>query len=80
MCVQVGDRGDGFEFTALATRDVLKTAEAIKRAGAPIVQDVGYLPGTEITSVMTQDPSGWKFAFISETDYLDDIKNHQHTD
>lgn len=77
---QVDDKGDAFQYTVLATRDVLKTAEAIKQAGAPIVQDVSYMPGTEVTWVVTQDPSGWKFAFISESDYFKDIKRRQQVE
>lgn len=62
----------------LATKDVFKTAESIKQANAPILQDVGYFPGTAITSVVTQDPSGWKFVFFSEEDYLKHVASSQH--
>lgn len=75
--VQVDNKGNAFQYTALATRDMLKTAEAIKKAGAPIVREVGYLPGTELGSIVTQDPSGWKFVFVSEEDYFKDIKERQ---
>ena len=71
--LQVSDKGDGFQYIALATKDLFKTAEALKRAGAPIVQDIGYLPGTGISSIVTQCPSGWKFAFINVEDYFRDI-------
>lgn len=72
------DKGDGFQFIALATQNVFKTAESIKQAHAPILQDVGYFPGTAITSVVTQDPSGWKFVFFHEEDYLKEIAQRQH--
>ena len=74
----MNDKGDGFQFIALATRNVFKTAESIKQARAPILQDVGYFPGTTIISVVTQDPSGWRFVFLQEEDYLKEIANRQH--
>ena len=77
-CDQVNDKGNGFQFIAIATQNVLKTAASIKKANAPVLQDVGYFPGTPITSVVTQDPSGWKFVFFSEEDYLKDIMHSQH--
>lgn len=78
-CVsQVNDKGDGFQFIALATRNVFKTAEFIKQANAPILQDVGYFPGTAVTSVVTQDPSGWRFVFLQEEDYLKEIAHRRH--
>ena len=78
-CVsQVNDKGDGFQFIALATRNVFKTAESIKQANAPILQDVGYFPGTAVTSVVTQDPSGWRFVFLQEEDYLKEIAHRRH--
>lgn len=75
---KVDDKGDGFRFIAISTQNVFKTAESIKRANAPILQDAGHYPNTTITSVVTQDPSGWKFVFYSEEDYLKDIENRQH--
>ena len=78
-CVtQVNDKGDGFQFIALATKNVFKTADSIKQAQAPILQDVGYFPGTAITSVVTQDPSGWKYVFLQEDDYLKEVAQGQH--
>ncbi|KAL3154764.1 hypothetical protein ABBQ38_011310 [Trebouxia sp. C0009 RCD-2024] len=75
---KVNDKGDGFQYVALATKNVFKTAESIKQAHAPIVRDVGYFPGTAITSVVTQDPSGWRFVFLQEEDYLKEIAQRQH--
>ena len=74
----MNDKGDGFQFIALATRNVFKTAESIKQAHAPILQDVGYFPGTAIASVVTQDPSGWKFVFLQEEDYLKEVAQSRH--
>ena len=78
VTLQVNDKGDGFQYIALATKNVFKTAESIKQAHAPIVHDVGYFPGTAITSVVTQDPSGWKFVFLQEEEYLKEIAQRQH--
>ena len=77
-CLQVEDKGDGFQFIAIGTKNVFKTAESIKQAGAPLLQDVCYFPGTAITSVVTQDPSGWKFVFFNEDDYIKDVKHRKH--
>lgn len=81
MCLlvcQVNDKGDGFQFIAVATKNVFKTAEAIKEAHAPILQDVGYFPGTAVTSVVTQDPSGWKYVFLHEEEYMKEIAQRKH--
>lgn len=75
---QVNDKGDGYQFIAIATQNVFKTAESIKKANAPVLQDVGYFPGTTILSIVTQDPSGWKYVFFSEEDYIKDIQYRQH--
>ena len=72
------DKGDGFQFIAIATKNVFKTAESIKQNNAPLLQDVGYFPGTSITSVVTQDPSGWKYVFFNEDDYIQDVKHRKH--
>lgn len=74
---KVDDKGDGFQFIAIATQNVAKTAKSIKQANAPLLQDVGHFPGTAITSVVTQDPSGWKYVFVSEEDYMKDVMHRQ---
>ncbi|DBA93938.1 hypothetical protein WJX82_010273 [Trebouxia sp. C0006] len=75
---QVNDKGDGFQFIAISTKNVFQTAESIRKANAPILQDVGHFPGTSITSVVTQDPSGWKYVFFNEDDYQRDVESRQH--
>jgi hypothetical protein len=58
---------------ACSTEDVFKTADALKAAGANITREPGPVPeiGTKVMKV--EDPDGWVFAFVDNTDFLSEL-------
>eukprot|EP00955_Chlamydomonas_euryale_P046160 353350-Chlamydomonas_euryale.AAC.13 len=52
-------KGNAYSHVTIATTDLKKTAEAIRQAGAEILSE-------DSTSVTTQDPDGYRFAFAEQ--------------
>ena len=61
------------EFLGCA-QDVYKTAEQIKAAGGKITREPGPLPGINTKILATTDPDGWKFVFVDNQDFLNELK------
>lgn len=51
-----------------------KTAEQIKAAGGKITREPGPLPGINTKILATTDPDGWKFVFVDNQDFLNELK------
>lgn len=67
-------RGDGYAQVAVSTKDVYKTAEAIRAAGGTVTREPGPVPGIGTKVVACTDPDGWKIVFVDEEDFLNELK------
>ncbi|KAK9847147.1 hypothetical protein WJX84_005624 [Apatococcus fuscideae] len=69
------NRGQGYVRTSISTCNVKRTAEDIKKAGGVILRETSMrtLKGQLAPICETQDPDGWKFAFIDDLDYWRDV-------
>ncbi|KAK9805060.1 hypothetical protein WJX73_009319 [Symbiochloris irregularis] len=65
--------GGGYAQVAISTKDVYKTAEAIKANGGKITRDPGPLPGLNTKITATTDPDGWKVVFVDLADFLAEL-------
>lgn len=66
--------GDAYAQVAISTRDVYKTAESLRAAGARITREPGPIPGLGTKIVAALDPDGWKVVFVDEADFLAELK------
>ena len=66
--------GKGYAQVAISTRDVYKTAEAIKAAGGEITREPGPVPGIGTKIVATTDPDGWKSVLVDNADFLAELE------
>ena len=68
------DKGNAYAQVAISTKDVYKTADAVKAAGGNVSREPGPVPGigTKITAVL--DPDGYKIVFVDEEDFLNELK------
>ncbi|KAI4337491.1 hypothetical protein L6164_015901 [Bauhinia variegata] len=68
------DKGNGYAQIAVGTKDVYKTAEAIKLFGGKIIREPGPLPGINTKIVACLDPDGWKSVFVDDVDFLKELE------
>lgn len=68
------DKGNGYAQIAIATDNVYKTAEAVKRNRGKIVLDPGPLPGIKTKITACLDPDGWKTVFVDNADFLKELE------
>lgn len=68
------NKGNAYAQVALSTRDVYKTAEAIRAAGGTITREPGPLPGLGTKILACTDPDGWKYVFVDEEDFLKELQ------
>lgn len=66
--------GKGYAQVAISTRDVYKTAEAIKAAGGKVTREPGPVPGIGTKILATTDFDGWKVVFVDNADFLAELK------
>lgn len=66
-------KGDGYAQVAITTKDLVKTSEQIKAAGGTVIREPSgpNLWGTK--TMATVDPDGWKFVFVDEADFNNEL-------
>ncbi|KAF8056006.1 lactoylglutathione lyase [Scenedesmus sp. PABB004] len=67
-------KGNAYAQVALSTKDVYKTAEAIKALGYTVSREPGPVPGIGTKITATIDPDGYKWVFVDEADFLEELK------
>ncbi|KAK9821687.1 hypothetical protein WJX74_008506 [Apatococcus lobatus] len=68
-------RGPGYIRLSISTCNVKRTAEDIKKAGGTVLRETTMrtLKGQDAPICETEDPDGWKFAFVDDLDYWRDV-------
>eukprot|EP01026_Neomeris_dumetosa_P021376 TRINITY_DN18708_c0_g1_i4.p1 TRINITY_DN18708_c0_g1~~TRINITY_DN18708_c0_g1_i4.p1 ORF type:complete len:313 (-),score=45.46 TRINITY_DN18708_c0_g1_i4:165-1028(-) len=68
------EKGNAYAQVAISTKDVYKTAEQIEACGGTITRPPGPVSGIGTKIVATTDPDGWKYVFVDEEDFLNELK------
>ena len=67
------EKGDGYAQVAISTKDVYKTEEQLKAAGANITKNATELPGIGTKIMACTDPDGYKIVFVDNEDFLKEL-------
>eukprot|EP00878_Enallax_costatus_P000978 GHUV01001110.1.p1 GENE.GHUV01001110.1~~GHUV01001110.1.p1 ORF type:complete len:315 (+),score=58.46 GHUV01001110.1:162-1106(+) len=67
-------KGNGYAQVAISTKDVYKSAEAIRAASGKITREPGPVPGLGTKILATTDPDGYKYVLVDEADFLEELK------